>query len=89
MNAGSNAAFQSLSSVTNQPITLRPAILPGLCSIAWPAPGVGWRLYTSTNPADPSAWTQATNIPTLANDQWQIRVPLDSRAPCFFRIRSP
>ena len=89
MSSGSNAAFQSLSSVTNQPITLRPAILPGLCSIAWPAPGVGWRLYTSTNPADPSAWTQATNIPTLANDQWQIRVPLDSRLPCFYRIRSP
>ena len=89
MNAGSNATFQTLSAITNQPLALTSGTLPGVCSLLWPAPGVGWRLHTSTNIADPAAWIQATNIPILANGQWTVQFPLDSPAPRFFRIRSP
>jgi hypothetical protein len=57
----------------------------------WPS-SVGFALYSTTNLAQPSAWSLVTNPPVLVNShnitQWQVGVPLGSNAARYYRLKA-
>ena len=87
-----NSTFENYSTVTQQAPIL--AIGGGGggggnagTSLTWPASGVGFMLYTTTNLVPPVAWTIATNAPVFTNNQWQINLPPGNDIQ-FYRLKS-
>lgn len=84
-----NSAFESYSAVTQQ----QPALTVGGlaasgASLSWPASGVGFSLYTTTNLASSGGWTLAASQPVFTNGQWQISLAAATNAVQFYRLKS-
>jgi hypothetical protein len=73
--------------VTQQSPALSVSIGEGLL-LQWPASGVGFVLYSTTNLAPDAIWTLATNQASLVNGQWQISVSNDSATSRFYRLQT-
>ncbi|HKW30683.1 MAG TPA: DUF2341 domain-containing protein, partial [Verrucomicrobiae bacterium] len=87
-----NSAFENYVGVTQQPPVLAIDGGGGTgsagISLTWPASGVGFVLYATTNLAPPVVWTMTTNAPVFTNNQWQINLPPDNQGSCFYRLGS-
>ncbi|HEV2437018.1 MAG TPA: DUF2341 domain-containing protein [Verrucomicrobiae bacterium] len=85
----SNGALENYSAVTQEPplLTIGGGGNTGTL-LTWPASGVGFALYTTTNLTPPVVWTPATNQPALTSNQWQISLPAGSNSACFYRLKS-
>ncbi|HEX4264255.1 MAG TPA: DUF2341 domain-containing protein [Verrucomicrobiae bacterium] len=89
MNVVSNTSLASYASVAQAaPALSIGGSIDGGTVLIWPASGVGFALYTSTNLAPPISWTLATNQPALSNNQWQITLPQDGSASRYYRLQS-
>jgi hypothetical protein len=88
MTVVSNAVLEDYSTVTQQPPVMSIAGGGTGATLTWPASGVGFTLYTTTNLAPPVTWTLTTNEPTLTNNQWQIALPADGSSVRFYRLES-
>jgi hypothetical protein len=80
-----------------EPVATGPAILPVLfiaaagnqLSLTWGVSNAaGFLLYSTTNLAPPSIWSQVTNLPTLSGNQIQVTLPY-SLPNQFFRLSQP
>ena len=61
---------------------------PGSLAITWPAWASDWRLWSTTNLAQPVVWSLVTNPVTSANGQLTATLPLGPGTR-FFRLASP
>ncbi|MGD0413560.1 MAG: DUF2341 domain-containing protein, partial [Verrucomicrobiota bacterium] len=96
MTVASNAVFSSYASVTPNP----PVILPSINAtgrnngllLSWPASGVGYALYMTTNLAAPSSWSLVTNAPVLVTSnnvtQWQLPVSTTTSAAGYYQLKA-
>ncbi len=94
MNEASNSTFATYSTVSRT----QPALALGMngsgnsqgLTFNWPANGVGFALYSSTNLAQPSSWSLVTNPPSLVTSnnvtQWQIAAPISTNNACYYRL---
>jgi len=87
MTVASNAAFATYSTVTQQSPALSVSLTSNTLVLQWPASGVGFALYSSSNLA-PANWALATNLATLFDGQWQISLVNDASASRFYRLQA-
>jgi hypothetical protein len=80
-----------------EPVATAPASLPDLfivtagnqLSLTWGVSNAaGFLLFSTTNLAPPSIWSQVTNLPTLGSNQIQVMLPY-SPPNQFFRLSQP
>lgn len=83
--ANSSLANYASPAQASPVLSLAPG--PGGFTASWPASGVGFSLYTTTNLAPPVVWSLATNAPALSNGQWQVTLPLNNGAAQFYRLQ--
>jgi len=89
LTVAANAALESYSAVTQEPPQLSIGAGGNAGTLlTWPASGVGFALYTTTNLAPPVVWTLATNQALLTSNEWQISLPAGSNSACFYRLKS-
>jgi hypothetical protein len=88
MTVASNSALNSYSTVTQQTPQLNLVKNANILTLAWPASGVGFELYTATNLSLPIQWVLATNQPIFTNNQWLIALSTDSNNCRFYRLKS-
>jgi hypothetical protein len=88
MTVASNSIFENYSRVTQQSPALSVSLNGGNLLLQWPASGVGFRLYSTTNLAATAIWLLATNQATLVNGQWQISLASDALASRFYRLQA-
>ncbi len=87
MTESASSTLASYSPVRQLTPTISVAASNGAV-LTWPASGVGFQLYTTTNLVPPVSWTRATNGTVLVADQWQITLPPDGSVTRFFRLQS-
>jgi hypothetical protein len=87
MTVASNAAFAAASAVILQPPSLGLAEGAGGQLLNWPASGVGFALYATTNLIPPILWSPVSYAATLVSNQWQISLPPESLATRFYRLQ--
>jgi hypothetical protein len=87
MTVASNAAFAVASAAIRQTPTLGLAGGAGGLLLSWPASGVGFALYATTNLISPVLWSPVSNAATLVSNQWQISLPPESFATRFYRLQ--
>jgi hypothetical protein len=56
--------------------------------LQWPASGVGFALYSSTNLVPTPNWTLSTDAPVLVNGQWDVLVGGQTGFSKFYRLQS-
>jgi hypothetical protein len=88
MTVASNAAFTAASAVIRQPPTLGLAGGAGGRLLNWPASGVGFTLYATTNLIPPIVWGPVTNAPALVSNKWQISLAPYSITTRFYRLQA-
>lgn len=88
MTTASNTTFTSYSTVSRQTPSLSLTPAPSAQILAWPANGVGFSLYTTTNLTPPVLWTQANNAAVLTNNQWQVLLPPGNAPARYYRLQS-
>lgn len=88
MTASANGGLQSYTAVQQQTPTLGFTSTAGAVNLAWPASGVGFNLYTTTNLTPPVVWTPDTNAVVYTNNQWQTTVTAQSGPTQFYRLQS-
>ncbi len=88
MTVASNSTFESYSPVSQQSPALSVSLDGSNLLLQWPASGVGFGLYSTTNLGPSSIWALATNVAELINGQWQISVADDSGISRFYRLQS-
>ncbi len=84
----SNATLQTYSTVNRQSPDLTYGGSNNPTLLTWPASGVGFGLYTTTNLTPPVAWTLATNQVLFTNNQWQASIPPGSDMARFYRLQA-
>lgn len=82
-----NTSLESYSAVVQQLPALLFSLSSGGGMLSWPAYGVGFALYTTTNLSPPVTWTPATNQPVLVSNQWQVALPALSEPSRFYRLQ--
>ena len=87
MTVASNSTFANYTAANRQCPALVVDNNAGSTSVSWPASGVGFTLYSTTNINPPVIWTVATNQPALTNNQWQISLPADATQR-FYRLKA-
>jgi hypothetical protein len=80
------AALDQVTAVSQQ----QPALTIGASGslLTWPASGVDFALYTSTNLSAAGTWSLASNQPALINGQWEIDLPAATNEIRFYRLES-
>ncbi len=86
MTVASNSSLANYSAPARQSPVLAIGSSGGGNSVSWPASGVGFALYSTTNLTSPVAWTVTTNQPVFTNNQWQINLPTDTTQR-FYRLK--
>lgn len=81
----SNAVFTA--SYLQPVLTLNPAS-QGTLSLQWPDWAAPFSLWTTTNLARPSAWTQVTNAPVDSSGMMLLGLPL-TNSSSFYRLQFP
>ena len=89
MTVASNTALAAYSSVTQQQPQLSCLAVQAGLLLTWPACGVGFRVYTTTNLAPPVTWTAASNLSSYIDGQWQVQLAPDASSGRFYRLISP
>ena len=84
----SNSTLENCSSVVREMPALSVSTASGAASFVWPASGVGYALYTTTNLASPGSWTPCASQPVWTNNQWQITLPPGTGNLGFYRLQS-
>jgi hypothetical protein len=85
MTVASNSTFTSYSTVTQESPALSVSLNANALVLRWPASGVGFALYSSTNLV-PANWAPVTNQAALVNGEWQIPLMSDAIACRFYRL---
>jgi hypothetical protein len=55
--------------------------------LSWPAVATDLALYSATNLAPPTVWTQVTNTATLSNSRWTVFITPPASGARFFRLQ--
>jgi len=88
MTVASNSVLLTYAAVTQQPPSLSITASANGLQGSWPASGVGYQLYITSNLVPPVAWVATTNQPMLSNNEWQIALPVNGNGPLFYRLQS-
>jgi hypothetical protein len=88
MTVASNTAFASYLTVQQTRPALSLNSNRGSFSLAWPASGVGFALWTTTNLAPPIDWKLVQEPPILTNTQWQVLLSADATNTRFYQLQS-
>jgi hypothetical protein len=88
LTVASNATFATYSSVTQQSPALSVSLNGNALVLQWPASGVGFALYATTNLIPTAVWSLMTNLPTFQNGRWQISVLRDPPISRFYRLQA-
>ena len=83
-----NSTLANYAPVSRSAPSLALSTGPGSLVLSWPANGVGFSLYSTTNLAPPVAWTPVTTAPTLTGNQWQVTLPANNAPTRFFRLQT-
>ncbi len=81
-----NSALTTYATVTQQSPMLGLTSGASAITASWPASGVGFGLYSTTNLASPAIWIVVTNQPALSGGQWQVTLPPDNAGARFYRL---
>ncbi len=85
MTAASNTSFVTYSAVTRQRPLLSIGSDAGTPVMTWPASGVGFSVFTTSNLAPPVIWAPASNTPTLVDGQWEFPL-INGAGTGFYRL---
>jgi hypothetical protein len=88
MTVVSNATFASYSTITQQSPALSVGLNGGNLLLQWPASGVGFALYSTTNIRPGAVWTALPDAPAFVNGKWQISVANDANISRFYRLQA-
>ena len=90
LTVASNATFTSYATVSRTRPVLALGAGANQLSFTWPAGGVGYALYTTTNLASAGGWSLMTNTPVLVSSngsmQWQISIPFGTNSASYYRL---
>jgi hypothetical protein len=89
MTVASNTTFASYSEVTQQFPALSAFSSGNNLALEWPANGVGFAIYTTTNLTSAAVWTLVTNRPEFTNGVWEVSLTTDAISARFFRLQAP
>jgi hypothetical protein len=89
MTVASNATWTSYSTVMQVSPALSVSTAANGLLLSWPGSALGFTLYSATDLTQPVLWSLVTNLPSLAKNQWQVRLSLDASKTEFFRLQSP
>ena len=88
LTASSNGTLANYGPISRDLPTLSVGALDSSLSLIWPATGVGYALYTTTNLLPPVTWTLATNRPLFVNSNWEIVLTNGPRETSFYRLQA-
>jgi hypothetical protein len=89
MTVASNSTLEDFAAVGQVSPSL--AINAGAAAgpvLSWPASGVGFAVYATTNLAPPVTWTLAAGQPVFTNNQWQAALPADGDVAQFYCLKA-
>jgi len=90
LTVASNATFTSYATVSRTRPVLALGAGANQLSFTWPAGGVGYALYTTTNLASAGGWSLMTNTPVLVSSngsmQWHISIPFGTNSASYYRL---